>query len=136
MLANLPAKMFALCAVLALMAPFVAAAGEPAGPSAPVRLEIVNGTLASRLACQLVLAHFVTQDIAPIPAGGETVIALDRDVDEGTLIFRQAGARPMALENILCGLAGNWRATRADLNIAPLRAGERAALRIVFGGTK
>jgi len=104
---------------------------EPSGPSAPVRLEIVNATAASRLACQLVLAHFVTQDLAPISAGDETVVLLSRDVDEGTLIYQSDGGRRMAVENILCGLAGNWRATRADLNIAELRAGQRANMRIV-----
>ncbi len=110
-------------------------AGEPEGPRAPVRLEIFNGA-ESRLRCQLVLAHFVTQDIAPISPGDETVIELDRDADKGTLIFLHEGGPSMALENILCGLSGAWRETRADLDLAGLRAGETAELRIVFGATK
>jgi hypothetical protein len=48
------------------------------------------------------------------------------------LIFRHAGGRSMALENILCGLAGAWRETRADLDLAELRAGGSAELRIVY----
>ncbi len=129
-------KMTALCGLLALMAVFglasrASSAGEPSGPSAPVRLEIVNATAASRLACQLVLAHFVTQDLASISAGDAAVIKLRRDVDEGTLIYQRNGDRRMAVENILCGIADNWRATRADLNIAELRAGQRVKLRIV-----
>ena len=111
-------------------------AAEPSGPSAPVRLEIVSATATSRLACQLVLAHFVTQDIAPIPAGGETTIALERDLDDGTLIYRHDGGRRMAVENILCGVANNWQATRADLNLATLRGGQRASLRIICEAPK
>ncbi|MBR45580.1 MAG: hypothetical protein CMM31_03670 [Rhodospirillaceae bacterium] len=110
-------------------------AGEPEGPSAPVSLEVVNGA-EGRLRCQLVLAHFVTQDIAPVPPGGETVIVFDRDADEGVLIFRHVGGRSMALENVLCGLAGDWRATRADLDLADLRAGESVALRMVYGAAE
>ncbi len=130
------AKMTALCGLIALMVVFgvafrASSAGEPSGPSAPVRLEIVNATETSRLACQLVLAHFVTQDLAPISAGDESVISLDRELDDGTLIYRHDGGRRMAVENILCGIAANWRATRADLNIAELRAGRRANLRII-----
>ncbi len=129
-------KMTALCGLLVLMVVFgmafrASSAGEPSGPSAPVRLEIVNATATSRLGCQLVLAHFVTLDLAPILAGDETVITLDRDLNDGTLIYRHDGGRRMAVENILCGIAANWRATRADLNIAELRAGRRANLRII-----
>jgi len=98
-----------------------------------VHLEIFNGA-ESRLRCQLVLAHFVTQDIPPIPPGNKFVIALERDVDEGTLIFRHAGGQSMAIENVLCGLMGAWRETRADLDLTDLRAGETAELRIVLGG--
>ena len=109
---------------------------EPTGPSAPVHLEIVSATPTSSLACQLVLAHFVTQDIAPILAGGEIAIALERDLDDGTLIYLHEGGRHMALENILCGLATNWQGTRADLNLAALRTGQRAKLRIVCVASK
>lgn len=119
-----------------VLVPHSGQAAEPSGPSAPVRLEIVSAALTSRLACQLVLAHFVTQDIAPIPAGGEAAIALERDLDDGTLIYRHNGGRRMAVENILCGLATNWRATRADLNLAALRAGRRATLRIICAAPK
>jgi hypothetical protein len=124
------AIMTALCGLLVLT-PQLGRAVEPSGPSAPVRLEIVNATGASRLACQLVLAHFVTLDIAPIPAGHETAITLRRDLDEGTLTYQQGEGRRMAVENILCGIADNWRATRNDLNLAELRAGHRANLRII-----
>jgi hypothetical protein len=60
-------KAFFLIALMALaMAPRAGLTIEPSGPSAPVRLEIVNATAAPRLLCRLVLAHFVTQDLAPI----------------------------------------------------------------------
>lgn len=126
----MPVFCFSMMTVLgALCAVAAASAAEPSGPSAPVRLEIYNGTASSELRCQLVLAHFVTQDIGRISAGKSAVIALRRDRDEGVLIYR-SGARRMAVENILCGIAGNWRATRNDLNLAALRAGRRAQLKI------
>lgn len=125
-------KAYMRMGLLALvLTPHGALAVEPTGPSAPVRLEIVNATGAARLACQLVLAHFVTQDIAPIPAGEETAITLRRDLDEGTLTYQQGEGRRMAVENILCGIADNWRATRNDLNLAELRAGYQAKLRFI-----
>ena len=119
-----------------VLLPHSGQAVEPTGPSAPVHLEIVSATATSRLACQLVLAHFVTQDIKPIPAGGETAIALERDLDDGTLIYRHDGGRRMAVENILCGLATNWWATRANLDLAALRAGQHARLRIICEAPK
>ena len=109
---------------------------EPTGPSAPVHIEIVSATPTSSLASQLVLAHFVTQDIAPILAGGEIAIALERDLDDGTLIYLHEGGRHMALENILCSLATNWQGTRADLNLAALRTGQRGKLRIICEASK
>ena len=130
-------KAFFLIALMALaMAPRAGLAIEPSGPSAPVRLEIVNATAAPRLLCRLVLAHFVTQDLALIGAGDEAVIELRRDADDGTLIYRHGGGRRMAVENILCGIAGNWSATRNDLSIAELRAGRRANLIIICDQAK
>ena len=122
--------------VALVLLPYSGQAVELTGPSAPVHLEIVSATPTSSLACQLVLAHFVTQDIALIPAGGETAISLERDLDDGTLIYRHDGGRRMAVENILCGLATNWQGTRADLNLAALRTGQRAKLRIICEASK
>ncbi|MDP6590752.1 MAG: hypothetical protein QF449_05135 [Alphaproteobacteria bacterium] len=122
--------LMALAMMALAMMPGAGLATEPTGPSAPVRLEIVNATAAPHLLCRLVLAHFVTEDLAPIGAGDEAVIELRRDADDGTLIYRPGGGRRMAVENILCGLAGNWQASRADLNLAELRGGQRAHLRI------
>lgn len=121
----------ALSALFALMVPQSAGAAEPSGPSAPVKLEIINGTKTPGLICQLVLAHFVTEDIAEISTGEGVVIALHRDLDDGTLIYRHGGGRRMAVENILCGLADNWRATRNDLNLARLRGGDSADVKYI-----
>ena len=107
-------------------------AGEFKGPRTAVRLEIHNNA-GSPLRCQLVLAHFVTQDIAPILPGGELIIALDRDMDQGALIFRHTGGRSMAIENILCGHSGAWSETRIDLDLTGLRSGKTTELRIVIG---
>ena len=122
-------KIFLVCAFA--VAPRLGLASEPTGASAPVHLKIVNGTATQPIACQIVLAHFVTQDIAQIPAGKSAVISLRRDLDDGTLIYQRDGGRRMAVENVLCGIANNWRATRNDLNISPLREGRHAALQFI-----
>ena len=134
-------KILSLCVLFALVAIFSIAAetvsaAEPAGPSAPVRLEVVNGTNASHLRCQLVFAHFVTLEFAPVFAGNNIVIRLRRDMDDGTLIYQRSGGRRMAVENILCGITGNWQATRNDLNMTALRQGQRADLRFLCEAPK
>ncbi len=129
----LPIAKFAVIAAFPLLALSLhVSAGEPEGPRVPVHLKIHNDA-GSRLDCQFVLAHFVTQDIAPIWPGDEFVIVLDRDIDEGALIFRHAGGRAMAIENILCGISGSWSETRTDLDLANLRSGKTTVQRIVFG---
>jgi hypothetical protein len=128
--------LMALAMMALAMMPGAGLATEPTGPSAPVRLVIVNATAAPPIACRLLLAHFVTQDLAPIAAGGEAVIELRRDLDDGTLIYRHGGGQRMAVENILCAITGDWPATRSDLNIADLRTGRRASLTIICARAK
>lgn len=99
-----------------------------AADAVPVILTIENATAGPAVRCQLVLAHFVTHDLAPIPEGNTTAIDLRRDAD-GTLLF-QGGGRSMAVENILCGLDDNWTASRNDLDLRTLRDGTLPALRV------
>ena len=78
----------------------------------------------------------VATDLRFIITTLHVVIALERDLDDGTLIYLHEGGRHMALENILCGLATNWQGTRADLNLVALRTGQRAKLRIICVASK
>ncbi len=121
-------------AVVLAMAP--AGAAESGGSSAPVTLRIVNATAGSPLACQLILAHFVTQDAGRIDAGREATIDLRRRTADGTLIYGADESRPMAVENVLCGRDGDWAAEKVDLSLAALRNGSRDSLRIVCSGAK
>lgn len=121
-------------AVVLAMAP--AGAAESDGDSAPVMLRIMNATVGSPLTCQLILAHFVTQDTGRIDAGREATIDLRRRTADGTLIYRSNGNRLMALENVLCGRDGDWATEKIDLSLAALRNGSQDSLRIVCSGTK
>lgn len=113
---------------LALPVPAARAATEP------VRLEIANAKSGSLVRCQLVLAHFVT--LAPDKIGPDhhATIELQRDVQAGTLFYPREDGRPMALENVFCGLDDDWAATRNDLDLRRLRGGEGNRLLIVCDG--
>ena len=102
----------------------VAAAADPV----PVTLTIENATAGPALRCQLVLAHFITHDLALIPANGTAEIDLQRN-PSGTLFF-QGGDRSMAVENVLCGRDDNWTASRNDLDLRRLREAASPALRV------
>ena len=120
----------ALLGVLAMMwSGLAAAADEPV----VVSLKIENGMANGALRCQLVLAHFVTVGLAPIPAGQRLAVALTRDA--AGALFYQAGEGPlMAIENVLCGRDDDWAATRQDLNLTTLRGPGVPAARIVCAG--
>ena len=98
--------------------------GYLSGPTdlAPVDLTIRNDT-GSPLRCTVVLAHFVTRALEPIPPSGELALALERHAASGTLAFGWHDGAPMLVENILCGSDGDWDATRTDLPLTPIRAG-------------
>ena len=107
----------------------VASAADPV----PVTLTIENATAGPALRCQLVLAHFVTQDLAPIPANA--VAEVDMQRDSGGTLFFQGGGRSMAVENILCSLDDNWTASRNNLDLRSLREGALPALRVTCSAT-
>ena len=102
--------------------------------SEPVRLEIANVKSPSVLRCQLVLAHFVTLALERIGPESRAIIQLQRDMQAGTLFYPRADGRPMALENVFCGLDDDWQANRVDLDLQPLRGGEGELLLIVCDG--
>jgi hypothetical protein len=123
-----PAMLMVVATALALPVPAARAATEP------VRLEIANAKSGSLVRCQLVLAHFVT--LAPDKIGPDrhATIELQRDVQAGTLFYPREDGRPMALENVFCGLDDDWVATRNDLDLRRLRGGDGNRLLIVCDG--
>jgi hypothetical protein len=120
-----------LAAMLTVAPLFVGqgAAAEPQGAREPVVLEVLNDTQRARLRCQLVLAHFITHVALVLDAGRRGRIALDRFDVDGTLALSQEG-RTMAVENLLCGVEGDWAATVDNLDLGPLRDQRYARLRL------
>ena len=82
--------------------------------------------------CQLILAHFVTEDVRDVPPGTEVQIRLVRAMNDGTL-YRVNEFSPMAVERILCGVQGRWGETQRELKIALLRQGDAATLEFDCG---
>lgn len=88
----------------------------------PVRLTITNAGPDYALRCLLSMAHFITQDIAPIAAGNHVDIKLRRSVKSSTLYYQETSTPQMAVENIFCGLDHAWAETKTNLNMAALRS--------------
>jgi hypothetical protein len=120
-------------AVIGLLVLMIAVQGcsAPEEERAPVVLKIDNNTNDAVLRCQLVLAHFMTGDLAPAAPGQMIEIDLQRDAATSTMLYLGPGGRLVAVENVLCGADDDWMATRNDINLTPLRAGVTQQLQIV-----
>lgn len=91
----------------------------------PVQLTIVNET-DSDMRCVVMLAHFVTRDVDTLAPGASEVLALERDRAGRALAYGYHDAEPMMVENLLCGAAGNWASSRADLALTAIQSGDAA----------
>ncbi|MEM7224143.1 MAG: hypothetical protein AAF495_14270 [Pseudomonadota bacterium] len=100
----------------------VAGSGHAADPQ-NIHLRIENASEVS-IRCVMVLAHFVTKDMPPIPSGSSYTTTLIRDPDQGTLSYGSFDDHPMMLENLLCGSLSDWTTTSRDLPILNLRSAE------------
>lgn len=89
---------------------------------APVAVTFRNAA-AGELRCVVVLAHFITRTLDPIPPGGAITLSIERHAPSGTLAYGRHDDAPMLVENILCGSDRDWDATRTDLPLTPIRAG-------------
>lgn len=108
-----------LLGCLGLLPPAVAAGAES------VALAIVNEGQAP-LRCQLLLAHWMSESLAPLAPGAETRLTLGRDA-AGQLFLERAGeARPFHLEALVCG--ADLGTARRHLDLSALRRGEAAGL--------
>ena len=87
-----------------------------------VALDIDNRT-GRPLRCLVILAHFITRDIGPIPPDGMASLELSRYNRDGSLGFGHHKSEPMMVENILCGRADHWQETVTDLPLPDIRTG-------------
>ena len=97
-----------------------------------VLVKVRNASQQHVFHCQLILAHFVTEDVRDVPPGAEVQIRLVREMNDGTL-YRVNDFSPMAVERILCGVQGRWGETQRELRIALLRQGGTATLEFDCG---
>ena len=97
-----------------------------------VLVKVRNASQQHVFHCQLILAHFVTEDVQDVPPGAEVQIRLVREINDGTL-YRVNDFSPMAVERILCGVQGRWGETQRELRIALLRQGGTATLEFDCG---
>ena len=72
-----------------------------------VLVKVRNASQQHVFHCQLILAHFVTEDVRDLSPGAEVQIRLVRAMNDGTL-YRVNDFSPMAVERILCGVQGRW----------------------------
>lgn len=108
--------------VLAVMLATAALPTIAAGPGVMTAITLVigNGADAS-LRCNAVLAHFMSEELGTIEPGGEREIALRREPESGLLALSPREGRDVPLENIQCGLAGDWSASARELPLTLLR---------------
>ena len=86
-----------------------------------VELQIENYS-EEPIRCVMILAHFVTRTLPPIPTGDTFRTTLERDPVQGTLSYGSFGDHPMMLENLLCGTLSDWTGTSRDLPIVTMRS--------------
>lgn len=99
-----------------LLWPAVAAASGPDGLVLRVETE-----QARALRCVMVMAHFMSAELGEAVPGVPLDIGLQRDASQGTLFVLSDDGRRQMVENIICGAADDWSATRSDLALQDLR---------------
>ena len=72
------------------------------------------------LRCLLVFAHWMTEELPPLPADGQTEIFLQRQPLDGALYKWRGQAQKLPLENISCGFEADWRPD-AIIGLLPLQ---------------
>lgn len=120
-------------ALIAAVAPLTQLHAETDGPYpsvdadgfVPVAIGIRNDA-DEPIRCVAILAHFITRDLDPVAAGQTGELVLDRNTDLRALAYGSHNGAPMLLENILCGLDGDWTGSRTDVPLNEIRAGSSA----------
>jgi len=107
-------------AVIAVLLALVGTARADTGLE-QVELTILNQDT-STIRCVVVLAHFVSHDVPVIVPGARATLSMMRDPGDGSLSLDRHDGRRMMVENVLCGRASDWTATRSDVPMLALRA--------------
>ncbi|HVJ36115.1 MAG TPA: hypothetical protein VND94_23620 [Terriglobia bacterium] len=74
------------------------------------------------LKCMILFGHWVTLDIADIPAGGKGQVEIMRAAKDGALYVPRFDGRHMMVERIACGRATGWWESLGDIPLLGLRA--------------
>lgn len=91
-------------------------------PDRPVSIALTNDG-SDALQCRLIFGHWVDRDLGVVAAGEAVQIDVTQASADGALyILRADGARRMMIETLACGRAGDWVATRGQVDLAPVRA--------------
>ena len=95
----------------------------------PLDLEIRNLNRAGAIRCVVLLAHFFTQEAGKAAPGAALSLTFERLPDGGGLMLRNGSGRAMLVENLVCGLDGDWSASRTEVPLDALRGEGAAAAR-------
>jgi hypothetical protein len=98
----------------------LACLGAAAAAAGPLELRIRNDTTAP-LRCVLVLAHWYSEELAPVAPGGTGSLALESGSPDGMVIRRNDRGHAMAVEGFYCLTGKPGAALRAAVSIETLR---------------
>ena len=92
-------------------------------------LEIRNLNRTDEIRCIVLLAHFFTLGAGTAAAGARLSLTFERLPAGSGLTLRNGAGRPMLVENLICGIVGDWSANRAEVPLDSLRAAGTASAR-------
>lgn len=112
--------MVAFC--LALTASFCLASGAARAADDLKTTLVIRNDSGEPLKCTILFGHWVTLDIADIPAGGKGQIEIMRATKDGALYVPRFDGRHMMVERIACGRVRAWWESLGDIPLLGLRA--------------
>lgn len=93
-------------------------------PDAAIALRIVNRG-SEPIHCLVNFGHWVTQDLGVIEKNGSKTLRFHRQPADGALYIPRAdGQRLMMIENIFCSAPDDSAASRGQVPLLPLQAGQ------------
>jgi hypothetical protein len=118
----------ALCRRIAIFATWLAMAAcstaTETAPDAPNALKIVNRG-SNPIHCMINFGHWVTRDLGVIEENGAKTVRFHRQPADGALyIPREDGQRLMMIENIFCSAPGDAPASRGQVPLLAIQAGQ------------
>jgi len=86
-----------------------------------VEVDLLNAG-SEPLRCVTVLAHFVSLPAQEVAAGETLEFSFFRGRDDGSLYVLRDDGRRMMIENLICGAAGDWDASRGEVPLLTVRS--------------